>query len=270
MSYTNINLVKKHISFGDIPASEQTGYPVIFSGLESVSLPGNGIVQGSLSAKVVKLSSPILEEKTLEDIPVALGNTRIVADSVTLASDSSLGTIYTENVDYSVDCTNGTVKRISGGAITSGGEVSIWYYYYSLFVEGTDYSIDYSGCTIRRLSGGVIQPGQTVYIDYETAYHHLNDNIILQAVSEANAMVEKEVDPQGQFGADITLQSAATYLAVSLLCRVAAADDLRLGSGSGRGAEAWLSLAADYRNDYMRLIRLFRPESARLSRPVRS
>ena len=83
-------------------------------------------------------------------------------------------------------------------------------------------------------------------------------------------MVERQVDPQRQFGADPILQTAATFLAVSLVCRMMAACDLKYDPMGRQTASGWLSLAESYRKDYTGLLKDFRPKVARLSGPAHS
>ncbi|UCD94065.1 MAG: hypothetical protein JSU69_09885 [Candidatus Zixiibacteriota bacterium] len=270
MSYTNIDLVKKHISLDDVGGGLRRDYPVIFVEQEWIGLPGRGLVESSLRVKAIRDYSPVFEEIVLTDGIVSLTNNYLVPDSMTVASDSSLGAIYKENTDYSVDCDNGTVKRLDGSDIESGSTVSVWYYYYSLYEEDTDYGVDYREGMVRRLPGSTIEANQTVLIDYRLSGSQLNDPILSEAVLEANAIVERQVDPHRQFGADPILQTAATFLAVSLVCRMMAACDLKYNLLGRQTAAAWLSLAESYRDDYTGLLKDFRPKAARLSGPAHS
>lgn len=270
MSYTNLELVKKHITLDDIPAGVKRDYPVVFIDQEWINLPGRGLVEGSVAVKAIKDYSPAFEEITMGDGVVSLGNNNLVPNSVTIASDNSLGTVYKENVDYSVGYAGGTVKRLDGGSIPDGKKVAVWYYYYSVYTEGVDYKIDYSDGMVRRLPDGNIQTNQTVLVDYELSQNQLSNEVISEAVSEANAIVERQVDPEGQFGADLMLQAAATYLAVSLVCRMAAASDLKFGQFGRQTAPSWISLSESYRNDYKQLLKVFRPQMTRLNRPTHS
>ena len=98
----------------------------------------------------------------------------------------------------------------------------------------------------------------------------LDEDVVGEAVGAANAIIEKEVDPLRKFGADSTLQTAATFLATSILCQIAAVYDLvQTSLGKARG-DNWLALAEGYRRDYERLIADFHPPSNRLSGPKRT
>ncbi len=268
MSYTNLETVRKHINLDEVPGGVKSDFPVTFTDLEWVNLPGRGIVDNSVVVKAIKNYAPISEVVTLGDGVVSLSNSRLLPNSITVASDSSLGAIYKENIDFSIDNVRGTISRLIDGEIVSGSEVVLWYYYYSIYTEGVDYSVSYQSGKVRRLPGGSIQANQMVLVDYELTYNQLNDEYISEAVQEANAIVEKLIDPRQQFGADLTLQTAATCLAVSLVCRMAAISDLRFGDQGRQMATAWLNLAESYRDDYRNLLKAFRPQATGLSGPT--
>jgi hypothetical protein len=270
MSYTNLDLVKRHVSFFDFPSGVKTDYPVAFSDVEWVDLPGRPIVESTVTVKAMKDYAPAIEHVILTDGEVPLSHQRLVPLSMTVASDSSLGIVYKENTDYAVNCTAGTIKRIADGNIQSDSEVVIWYYFYSVYTEGVDYNVDYREGMIRRLAGGGILPGQTVLVDFELSGQQISDELVGGAVQEANTIIEGQIDPDRQFGADLTLQTAATYLAVSILCRILAAGGLRTGISDRQRAVSWLALAESYRSDYHGLVKAFRPGASRMSRPVRS
>lgn len=270
MSYTNADLVRSHISFDESATGLRLDHPVVFSDQEWINLPGRKLVENSIVVKAIKHYSPVFEDVMVVNGTVTLSNEHLTSNSVTVASNSSLGTIYRENIDYSVDSANGIIKSIDGGAIPFDGRVAVWYYHYSIYIEGSDYSIDYTAGMIRRLGGGNIQAGQTVLVDYELSMSRIDDELINEAVSEANAIVEKQVDPHRQFGADAALQAAATYFAVSLVCRMAAAGDLITAANGHQAASAWLVIAESYRSDYDSFLKSFRVQAGRLSRPVHS
>ncbi|MCP4703141.1 MAG: hypothetical protein GY865_00905 [candidate division Zixibacteria bacterium] len=270
MSYTNIELVRKYISFGNLPGGLQKDYPVTFTGLEKVILPGHSIIEDTVVVKAVGSAEPTFEEVTLGDSTILLAQAQLVPNSVAVASDSSLGIIYTENADYSIDYTNGKISRIGGGAIGNGNKTSLWYQYYTQYNENSDYSVGYQSGSITRLAGSAIQIGQMVQIDYQLLQSFLNDEIIIEAVNQANAIVEGEIDIEQTFGADLVLQTAATYLAISLLCRIEAAGCLRYGGNGDKETRWWLSLGESYRSDFEKLIKKFHPGASRLNHPIRS
>jgi len=270
MSYTNAELVRRHIGFDETATGVRRNYPVVFADQEWVDLPGRNLVDNSILVKAVRNFSPVFESAVVIQGNATLSKNNLVAGSATIASDDSLGTIYRENSDYTIDYINGMIDVIEGGAIPADSTIAVWYFYYSIYSEGSDYSIDYVGGMIRRFVNSEIQPGQTILVDFELAAGRVDDILIVGAVAEANALVEKQIDPHRQFGADTTLQTAATYLAVSILCRMSAAGTLAGGTAGHQTAAAWLSLADNYRRDYDHLLKTFRPRSGQMSGPTHS
>ncbi len=272
MSYTNIELIKKHISLNCEATGRRDDYPVIFEGTEWISLPCHAIVPGSVRVKVAAGYFPVMETITFLADEIALAHKPLINNSAAVASDTSLCSIYLENQDYMIDNANGIIRRFPDGSIQAGGTVIVWYYYYSLYEEGADYAVNYAEGSIRRLANGKIQQGQTILVDYELSSYQLGDDIIAGVASEANSIIEKEIDPQKQFGADSTLQTSATYLAMSILCRILGANNTKSGAVgySGIKSDGWLSLSASYRLDFEKLIKPYRPQSARLSGPTLS
>jgi hypothetical protein len=76
------------------------------------------------------------------------------------------------------------------------------------------------------------------------------------------------VDPDRQFGADPALQAAATYRALEIICRAAAARELSSLRGEDRTAIAWMKLADAHAERSEHLLRLFRPPYAGPSAPA--
>jgi len=270
MSYTNTNLVKRHVCIDDAVAGAYADYAVVFSGSDWVTLPGRGIRSGSLLVKAIRSAVPTHEDFGFDGADISLSHSRLVRSSVTVASDSSLGTVYSENVDFCIDTERGILHRMADGAIAESEIVSVWYFHYVPYVEGTDYQVDYEAGRIRRRSGGAIQSEQSVLVDYESALTGEEDEIISAAVAEADAIIESQVDPVLRRSNDRTLQAATTFLAVSLVCRAAAGFGAGSSSPSAQGTSAWLSLAESYRRDYETLMQSFRRSAGRLKPPVRS
>lgn len=141
--------------------------PLRLSGSESLPLLHGNLKSGTVRVKGLKKGTPNYESITLVDQRVApLKCSNVVPDSVVVASNSSLGTIYTEEVDYHVAPQRGALYRIATGKIPDGKELAVWYYPYRLYVEGVDFSVDYKKGVVRRIPSGAIEDGQTVYVDY--------------------------------------------------------------------------------------------------------
>lgn len=263
MSYTNSQLVKKHFVFPESLILPQREIPILLEGTDWKELSGNGIASGSLKIKAQRDYLPVKEEFQLTETGEAPVYADIVPGSLTVAGDSSLGTIYRENIDYYFDYLGDRLKRLPGGLIGEGATVAVWYFRYHLYHEGTDFVAEYQQGRIRRLAGGNIAAGQRVFVDFDIPLGSLNDAVYEQAASEASSIIEREIDPGGAFGADEALQTAATFLAASLLCRIAAA-------GGNTARADWLKLSESYRNDYENLLKPFRTAVSRLNPPTRT
>ncbi|UCE25536.1 MAG: hypothetical protein JSU74_05675, partial [Candidatus Zixiibacteriota bacterium] len=151
-----------------------------------------------------------------------------------------------------------------------GQNLTVWYQEYHLHSSGTDYLIDTSRGAIKRVSSGDIADCETVYLDYTPLFACYRDELLANAVLEANALVEKAVDPNREFGADLVLQQAATYRALEIVCRASAGRELASLNGSDKPALAWMKLAHDYGERSEKLISSFRPPCAGPSAPVKS
>jgi len=268
MSYTNSEMVKNHIRLESVSPSVVYDYPVIMTGTEWADLPGEAVKEATVTVKAVTRTEPFYERITLADLPVVLSGGPAIPQSAAVASDSSLGRIYLENVDYMFDYTGCTIVRLPGGSIASGTALSIWYFQYQTYIENQDYQMDYLKGRVRRMSGGAINSGQQVLVDFELSPSAREDGVIAAAVGHANSIVEAQVDPSGKFGASPILQSAATFLAVSLVCRMAAAIDLGTGTADRQNAAAWLNLAESYRRDFDEMIKNFHPGTGRPNPPA--
>ncbi|MDH4223145.1 MAG: hypothetical protein OEV55_06340 [candidate division Zixibacteria bacterium] len=134
MSFTNISLVKKHISERHLGVFEMENHAVRLSVSSPVKLPDYNIQVGSEKVKGKEISSPVQE-----DISFTSGDTiqllhpELIQDTVVVASDSSLGQVYVENADYSIDYDNGKVTRIISGSIPEGFSAVIYYLYYRIY-----------------------------------------------------------------------------------------------------------------------------------------
>jgi hypothetical protein len=189
---------------------------------------------------------------------------------VVVASDSSLGTVYQENTDYVVDYATGLLTVKAGGALTANQGVTVWMIVYGLYTESADFSVRADRGEIKRLTGGSIAVGETVYLDYVPVYVSVTDEIVDNAVSMANGIVENEVDPDRQFEVDPTLSAAATYRALEIVCRAAASRELASQRGGDRIAATWIKLADDHSQRSEMLMRSFRPPYDGPKSPVHS
>jgi len=270
MSYTNVDLIKHHL-VAAFPAQENIyDQPVILEGGDYVTFFNGAVEQSSVMVKSVQSNTPTRVTVTLNSERTSLASSPLVRGSVVVASDSSLGTVYIENVDYIIDYVLADLVIKSDGALSTGQTVTAWYQDYIVYNIGSDCQVDDNSGRIKRLSGGNIVSGETVYLDYSPVYKSFNEEILNNAVLEANGLIEKEVDPEGQFGADSVLQACATYRALEIICRTSAARELSSLRGQDRTADAWMKLAEVYAARSEQLLRLFRPPLAGPTAPVHS
>jgi hypothetical protein len=269
MSYTNIEQVRNHL-ISNAPMQDRIIDQEVILRDTAQRFHGSPIADGSLLVK-----SPRAPEHTR--LAVSLGaegsvfsGSPVLRGSVVAASDSSMGRVYQENTDYVVDYSAGRVTSKPGGALASGSTVIVWYLPYTVLIAGQDYHIDLEKSEIRRLSSGSIAAGEAVLLDFTPLYADITEPILIGAVAAANGLVEREVDPSGQYGADVTLGLAATYRALEIIGRTAAARELGSLRGKDQVAVAWMKLAEGYAERADRLLASFRPPCAAPANPVRS
>jgi hypothetical protein len=230
-------------------------------------LPHARLAADSEKIKAVESDQPTFSSTTLTTGPVTLPHGDIVPGTVVVAADSSLSIIYQEHVDFTLDYVAGQLQRLPSGAIASGKMVAVWYTFYRVYEKGTDYEIDYVRGRWMRHVSGAIEPGQELLIDYQLSSGGFSDEEIEQVITEADAEVTRETDPAYADSTDPALQSAATFLALSYLCRNAAAASLSSPTARPDASSHWLTLSGSYRETAMRLLRWFRKPSAEAAFP---
>ena len=269
MSYTNVELVRHHL-VAAFPTQEKVADQPLVLESDYVTLFNGSVEESSVTVKSLQSNLPTRVTITLNGERNSLVSSPLAPGTVLAASDSSLGTIYSENVDYVIDYALADLIIKNGGALSIGQTVTVWYQPYFVYSVGIDYQLDTEHGRIKRLAGGAIASGETVYLDYSPVYLSFNDELLTNAVLEANGLVEKEVDPNGQFGADPVLQASATYRALEIICRASAARELSSLRGEDRTALAWMKLAEMYAARSEQLLRSFRPPIDGATAPVHS
>jgi hypothetical protein len=267
VSYTNDEQVRQHLVFPFPVADPMREQQVVMTSEEYVSFYGGAVDEPSLVVKSLQTNEPTRTAVTLASGQTTLGASLLVPGSVVVASDSSLGTVYVEAADYTIDYSNGSVAIKSGGQLSQGQVVTVWYLAYQKYQVGIDYDLRGSRGELRALGGGDIAEGEIVWLDYSPLYVSFTDEIITNAVVAANGLIEREVDPERQFGADATLTTAATFRAVEIVCRIAATRELSRSTGHDKVALAWLKLAEDNAVQSEKLMRFFHPPESGPSAP---
>ncbi|MEA2030702.1 MAG: hypothetical protein U9N55_03790 [candidate division Zixibacteria bacterium] len=268
MSYTNIQLVSHHLATAFPIYGTVYNQPVVLDTDDYISFFSGAVEESSLRVKSIQSNSPERITLTLSSGTAILASTSIQRGSVVVASDSSLGTIFTENVDYVVNYSNGELHIKYGGNLSVNDTVTVWFVPFVLYQAGSDFQLQADHGEIRRLSSGSLAEGETVYLDYTPVYQSHTEEILNAAVLEANSQIEQEIDPEGTFGADIVLQTAATYRALAIVCRASAARELSSQRGEERSASAWMKLADTFAQQSSRLLESFRPPYDNPSIPV--
>lgn len=267
MSLTSISTVRKHLYRLNLGQSEIRNFVIRLESDNDVNLPHSHIVTSSETIKAIDKSVPTQENATLNEAAVSLSNQMISAGTVVCASDNSLTTIFQENIDFTIDYLNGTIKRIDGGAISSGSTISVWYLYYHAYQKNIDYTIDYAKGRVSRLISGDIEDGQELFIDYQLGATEFSDEEVNQCILEAESEIFLLIDDSYSESVDPALQTAATYLTLSLLCRNSVGLAQAGVSSSTKDASIWLELSVSYRETAMRLLNWFRPETPLLKSP---
>ncbi len=267
MGLTSISQVRNHLNRINLGEGDIRNRAVRLTSESYVNLPHGHIVTGSETVKAVENDIPYSEIIALDSSPVSLTYSRLVSGTVICAGDSSLSKIYQENIDFSVDYGEGTVARIDGGGIEAGSDVSIWYLYYRVYQRGVDYLFDYDRGRIRRIATGAIEEGQEIAVDYQLGDSEFSDAEIEQGITEAEAEIARLIHPDYRESTDPALQTAATCLTLSVLCRNAAGMAASSGSPGDRSLSGWMDLSDSYRQTAVRLLSWFRREMSGLRTP---
>lgn len=225
-------------------------HPCHLTGSYPLKLPDSNIQVGSEKVKGKEILSPVQENISFSSgDTIQLLHTELIQDTVVVTSDTSLGKVFVENIDYSIDYDNGKLTRISSGSILALSSVVIFYLYYRVYQKGVDYQLDYQKGELTRLTSGVIEDGQWVLLDYKVEYGFLNDETIAQAIAEADERVLKFIDPSYYESEDQGLVTAETYLSVSILCDIKAVEVLNLniyGANTQLLSKSWNMMAEVY------------------------
>jgi hypothetical protein len=272
MSFTNIDLVKKHIREHALGATNIENVSCRFLGQTPFQLPHINILPNSERVKGKEQNIPTQENISFSSSDtVFLSHQKLIFDTVVVAKDSSLGEIYVENIDYSIDYDNGRITRIPEGSISQGSEVVIWYLWFRIYTKDADYNIDYSKGQITRIASGVIEDGQWVLVDYTVEFGLLSDEVIKNAMVEANDKILKVIDLSYSNSTDQSLVTAETYLSVSILCNIKALEVISQNPGSTAspkaGSLAWSNMSCVYRERAFDLLKKFRKDPGGLCSP---
>jgi hypothetical protein len=262
MPFTNLALIKKHLLGCDFGPLDITDVKVMLNGQLEVELPHHNLVSGSERVKWISQNQPLLDAGIqLNDFTwSSLSSNRLVQQSVVVATSDTLTSVYTNEVDYQVDYTNGRVRRVAGSLIPNNLPVRVYYQKFAVFDYETDYDLDTVRGLICRRENSTIPDGATVFVDYSVAAGNVSDELILQAIDETHDRLSRLLSASySQQSNDAGLQTGETELVLSILSRDRAAEVLSRRSSSDGPARAkeWLNLSAYYEAQAWKSLRPF-------------
>jgi hypothetical protein len=246
MSYTSIDIVRQYLVASFPKRDRYSDQPLVLASDDYLSFYNGTIEAAGFVVKSVQIHELSRQSITLSDAGNQVATGPVVSGSVVVASDSSLGTVYGENVDFVVDYQRGRLWMKRDGSLVAGQTVTVWCQAYHVYDSAEDYDLDGAHGRVKRRSGGSIAPGETVYLDFNPVDDAFNDDVLTRAVVEANGLLEAEIDPARQFGADPVLQAAATYRALEIICHVAAARELAGTPNDDGAALVWMKLGGKF------------------------
>jgi hypothetical protein len=246
--------IKKVLQSVEVTILNVRNERIVLEGTSESQLQHTNIDTDTESVKMVAVTEPVAESSnpvTMESgVWSGLSSNKIVWDSVVVASDLILTTVYAEGPDYVVDYDNGRVRiSNSSSSIPGGSSVYIWYIPWDVKERGVDYYFDYDQGQVRRTGSNGIPDGGTVWVDYSHSQATTTDRLIDETIDS----VETYVSMRLKSGYDLTssnfsLKSGVTSLALYHIClsegqkvlRMAAKDDAEGLS------EEWRHLAEEY------------------------
>jgi hypothetical protein len=270
MSFTNIDLVKKHIWEHQLGATNIEDVACHLLTQTPFQLPHINILPGSEKLKGKEQNIPTQENISFSSSDtVSLSHPELIPDTVVVAKDSSLGEIYVENIDYSIDYDNGRITRIPDGSLPAGSKAVIWYLFFRIYTKVGDYRIDYNKGQITRIASGEIEEGQRILADYTVEFGLLVDEVITNAIVEANDKILKIIDPSYSNSTDQSLVTAETYLAVSILCNIKALEVMTQNPGSTAKSlsMSWSNMSSVYQERAYDLLKKFGKDPGGLRSP---
>lgn len=254
MALTDIEQIKKMIEGERTYMAKVFNDRVTLTGFEDGQLEYTNVTEDSESVKIIRSATPNADNGnpiTLNDqVPINLQYQKIVSDSVVVADDLLLTTIYVENDDYIINYENGTIERTSlGTTIPNGGTVYVWYLPFVVLTAGNDYNIDFPRGVIKRRAGSSIPDGATVYVDFTHSDVRPSDELIEILIEQMEAYIEPRLS--GDYSLESTdrgLQAAAANYVMYAYCLSAGAKELRIAgkNNSDDLAFRWRQLSEQY------------------------
>lgn len=261
MSLTHKTRLRTYLADTGGEARSVRHQPAVISEQGDIVLPHAQVLESAVRVKADDGSSPVALQLAFSSGWSSLADSELIADTVVVASDLSLGELYREQHDYDIDYEQGRIRRTATGQIPSGANVYVWYRRYRVFDSGVDYTVDADAGRIERLAGGDLAAGQNVLVDYTPVALPVSDSLLDEAAREADRQIAARVAPEFIHSSDPALSSAATYLALSIISVSLAGSALSARSPS-RSSAAWLDWGQRWRDQAETLLVPFAPAVA--------
>jgi hypothetical protein len=262
MSFTSLSTVKKHLlssGFGPLTLAD---YPVQLCAQTDVELPHHNLVEGS---DVVKWRIEITPEVegpfvlTGEDW-VALSSGNLVPHETVVSTSPTARAIYSDELDYQVDCAQGRVHRLASGGIPDSQTVWVFSTRYAIFQRDSDYHLDSARGLVHRLTDGAIPDGAHVLVDYTVTAGSVTDELIQQAIAETDDLIVRTLSTAyNSSSTDPGLQTGQTELVMAIVARDLAVEVLsrRTSTEAAARAKEWQNLSVLYENRAWQTLRPF-------------
>src|SRR5512139_279971 len=253
MPFTSPTLIKAHLLTATFPQLVIRNHAVTFEGTTPVELPhhnlesASDVVKWDTNLEPYADHSATLKEEDFQN----LEHTQLVPGTVLVTLSEALATVFVEELDYQVDYANGRIRRLASGSISDNQPVIVYYSFYTSFTRGDDYTIDSAAGILTRVDTGIIPDGAAVLVDYTVTGGTVEDDLIAQAILEAEDLILRFLSPEFNSGStDQGLKTGATQLVLSVICRAQAIEALsrRATPDTPGRAKEWQQLSRFYEN----------------------
>jgi hypothetical protein len=254
MAFTDIDTIRTFLQEVETPDPTVQDDLAILDGYDPAYLTFRDIDEDSEVVKITRQYAPSADTGnplTLNaGVPVSFSSQYVKRGSVVVANSLSLSVIYTENDDFIIDYTNGTIERSSvGSAIADGGTVYVWYLPFVVLTKGNDYNINYAEGSLNRRAGTTVPDGATVYVDFSHGQASITNSLIIECIDQTDAFLKQRLlGSYTAFTSDETLIAASTQYCLHLLSLSQAVRELRVNTRENADdiAETWFKLAQQY------------------------
>ncbi len=103
MSYTNVDLIRSHIEYSQPMTDYILDQLLICDTVAYMKIFNGPILDNSVIVKTITNYLPTTKLFSVSETSFTIHTTPIVRGSLVCASDSSLGEIYKENIDFVID-----------------------------------------------------------------------------------------------------------------------------------------------------------------------